>query len=79
VLKVDPTRTVTDSSVEQLLRQVVAALVPQLQRQLGAVDHRQGEQSGTAWTTEGWLDDGTFVSLSIGVGSGEVVLLVDTE
>jgi hypothetical protein len=78
VLKVDPMRTGTDASVEQLLRQVVAGLVPHLQRQVGAIHHRQGEQSGTMWTTEGWLDDGTYVSLSIGVGSDEVALFVDT-
>ncbi len=78
VLKVDSTRTATDASVEHLLRQAVAALAPHLQHQVGAVDHRQGEQSNTTWTTEGWLGDGTYVSLNIGVGSDEVVLFVDT-
>src|SRR5262245_153892 len=77
-LKVDPARTVTDASVEQMLRQVVAGLVPHLQQQVGAVDYRQGDKSGKTWSTEGWLNDGTFVLLSIDVGSDEVVLSIDT-
>ena len=78
MVKVDPAFTVADASVEQLLRQVVADLVPHLQAQVGAVDHCQGERSGTTWTTAGWLDDGTYVSLSIDVGADEVVLFLDT-
>lgn len=79
VSTVDRSRTATDVATEQLLRRAVGALVPHLQEQVGAIHHREGERSGTTWTTEGWLDNGTYVSLSVVVGSGEVVLLLDTE
>jgi hypothetical protein len=75
---IDRARTANDAATEQLLRQVVGALVPYLQRQVGAIHHREGERSGTTWSTEGWLDDGTYVSLSVAVGADEVVLLLDT-
>ncbi len=78
VLQVDPTRTASNASAEQLLRQVVATLVPHLQQQVGAIDYRYGEKAGISWTTEGWLDNGTYVSLSIGVGSTELNLFIDT-
>ena len=78
VCRVDAARTMTDMVTEQLLRAVNARVAPALSEQIGAVDYRRGDASGTFWSTEGWLVDGTYISLSVATGSNEVVLLVDT-
>ena len=78
LLELDPAKTLSDESVEPLLRNVVAKVAPHLLTQVGAIDFRHGETSGTAWTTEGWLADGTYLSLGIEVGSSQLKLFIDT-
>jgi hypothetical protein len=77
-LAVDPARTADHASAERLLGHVTAKLVPHLQAQVGGIDYRTGDTSATAWSTEGWLDDGSFVSLRIDVGGSRVQLFLDT-
>lgn len=63
---------------ERMATLVAGAMLPDLERSVGAIDWQRGAERGTDWTAEGRLPDGTAVTIALHPKNREIALVVDT-